>query len=33
MKAADLRLYDAKAAGRNRTVGPRDAAWSDAAAA
>lgn len=33
IKAADLRLYEAKAAGRNRAVGPRDIGVGDVAAA
>lgn len=33
IKAADLRLYEAKAGGRNRAVGPRDAVWAPAVAA
>jgi PleD family two-component response regulator len=33
IKAAALRLYEAKAAGRNRAVGPRDAACEMVAAA
>jgi diguanylate cyclase len=33
IKAADLRLYEAKAEGRNRAVGPRDAMWEPAVAA
>ena len=33
IKVADLRLYEAKAAGRNRAVGPRDVAWARAVAA